>query len=62
MSLKKNVQIFKSWENPLRVELHLDIFPTVEQAVDFSTNWNRSVIDNGVMYSADIAAKSEVST
>lgn len=59
--MSKNVHIFKSWGNPLNVKLHLDIFPTVEEALDFSTNWNRSIIDNGVVYSADISAFSKVS-
>lgn len=61
MGIKTAVEIFKKWENPLIVELELDIFPTTNQALKLCSNLNRDVQDGGVFYSASLSAKSDVS-
>jgi len=61
MSVKTAVEIFKKWDNPLSIELELDIFAAKDQALKLSSNLNRDVEDGGVLYSASISAKSDVS-
>lgn len=46
---------------PLYAKLDLDIFPTAEQKLEIQTSFNRDNKDNGVLYSAEIQASSEVS-
>jgi len=61
MGVKTYVQVFKTWENPLNIQLELDIFPTADQTLKLRTSLNRDVQDNGVLYSASLLAKSDVS-
>lgn len=61
MGVKSTLDVFKSWENPLSVALELNIFPTTEQTLKVSSNLNRNVQDDGVLYSADVLASSAVS-
>lgn len=60
MSIKTEVRVLKSWENPLYAKLDLDIFPTTEQTLEIETSLNRDNQDNGVLYSAELQALSEV--
>jgi len=61
MGVKTDVQMFKSWENPLSIQLDLDIFPTPEQTLTLRSGLNRKVQGNGVFYSALLLAESPVS-
>lgn len=61
MVIKNDIQIFKNWENPLDVKLELDIFPTKKQALYLRSSLKRSQDNDGVMYSAELKAKSDVS-
>lgn len=61
MGVKTDVKIFKNWENPLSIELELDIFPTTDQTLKFRSSLNRDVQDSGVLYSALLLAESDVS-
>lgn len=61
MGVKTNVQMFKNWENPLSVQLELDIFPTTDQKLKLRTSLKRDVQDSGVLYSALLFAESDVS-
>lgn len=60
MGFKSDIQMFKSWENPFCVILDLNIFPDVEQTLQLYTSLNRNVKDDGVLYSAELLAKSDV--
>lgn len=60
MGFKSDIQIFKSWENPVSVKIDLNIFPTEEQTLQLHTSLNRVVKDNGVLYSAELLAISNV--
>lgn len=62
MGLKTDVQIFKSWEVPIDVLLELNIFPTTEQTLELHTRFNRNNQENGVLYSAELLMKSDVSS
>lgn len=53
--------MFQSWENLLDVELDLDIYPTSEQALNLQSSLKRSITNKGVLYSAELNAKSDVS-
>lgn len=61
MSIKTALQLLKSWENPMYAKIDLNIFPTVEQALEVQTSFNRNNQDDGVLYSGEIIAKSDVS-
>jgi len=61
MGVKTAVQMFKNWENPLSIELELDIFPTTDQSLKLRSSLDRDVQDDGVLYSASLLAKSDVS-
>jgi len=60
MSVKSDIEMFKSYENPFYVKLDLDIFSSPGQAIILYTSLNRNVQDNGVLYSAELLAKSYV--
>jgi len=60
MGVKSDIEVFKSWENPFNAKLDLNIFPTPEQTLQLHTSVNRNVQDNGVMYSAQLLAESDV--
>jgi len=60
MGVKTDVQMFKNWENPLRIQLDLDIFSNKNQALKLLTSLNRTIQDSGVLYSALVSAQSDV--
>ncbi|VVC28237.1 Vitellinogen, open beta-sheet,von Willebrand factor, type D domain,Lipid transport protein, N- [Cinara cedri] len=59
MAIKNDIEMFKSWENPLDVKLDLDIFPTTEQTLHLHSSLKRSLENNGVLYSAELKAISD---
>uniref|UniRef100_A0A2H8TZF4 Apolipophorin n=1 Tax=Melanaphis sacchari TaxID=742174 RepID=A0A2H8TZF4_9HEMI len=59
MGVKTDVRMFKSTENPLNIQMELDIFPTTEQTLKLHTSLNKDVQDSGVLYSASLTAKSD---
>lgn len=61
MNVKTKIQIFKSWEVPIDANLELDIFSTTEQTLQIHTYLKRNLYENGVLYSAALLAKSDVS-
>lgn len=61
MSINTDLQVLKSWENPLSVKLDLNIFPTTEQTLHLNTNLKRTLQNDGSLYSAELSAKSDVS-
>jgi len=61
MGVNTYIQIFNNWENPLSIQLELDIFPYKNQALKLLTSLNRTVQDSGVLYSALVSAQSDVS-
>jgi hypothetical protein len=60
LSVTSDIQVLKSWENPLSVKLDLDIFVKKEQALQLHTNFTRNVENDGVLYSVNLLAKSDV--
>lgn len=60
MSIRSDIQVLKSWENPFSLKLDLDIFVIKEQALQLHTNFKRSVQNDGVLYSVDLLARSDV--
>lgn len=60
MGFKSDIQMFKSWEIPFCVKLDLNIFPDVEQTLQLHASLNRKIEDNGVLYSAELLANSDV--
>lgn len=61
MGVKSDIQMYKSWENPFNIKLDLNIFPTQEQTLQLHSSVNRNLQDNGVLYSAQLLAQSDVS-
>lgn len=60
MSVISDIQVLKSWKNPFRFKLDLDIFVKKEQALQLLTNFTRNVENDGVLYSVNLQAKSDV--
>lgn len=52
--------MFKNRENLLDTELNLDVFSSPRQAIKLQSSLKRSLKDNGVLYSAKLKAKSDV--
>jgi len=61
MGVKTDVRMLKSWENPLKILLELDIFSSTKQTLKLHTSLNRDIQDSGVLYSALLEAESDVS-
>jgi len=61
MGVNTTFEMFKSWENPLNIQLEFDIFPTTDQTLKLRSSLNRDVQDSGVLYSASLLAQSDVS-
>ncbi|XP_026815483.1 apolipophorins [Rhopalosiphum maidis] len=59
MGVKTDVQMLKSWENPLNILLELDIFSSTKQTLKLHTSLNRDIQDSGVLYSASLEAESD---